>query len=131
MTIKDFTEYLKTIGKFTKYYVNVIDENKQNVLGVYNSKSKLKRNTRFKALHKTKDFSLLVHATKNSVESEKIAQNLYDALYNANRVQSLGIDYIQLLYDEPVYIGQSSNGIFEYVIDVTIYYKNDNKGVTE
>lgn len=131
MTIKDFAEYLKTISNFTKYYVNVIDENKQLVLGVYNSKSKHKRNTRFRGLHKTKDFSLLIHANKNSVESEKTAQDLYDALYNATRVPSLGIDYIQLLYDEPVFIGQSSNGIFEYVIEVTIYYKTENKGVTE
>lgn len=131
MTIQEFTEYLKTICHFNKYYVNTIDEKQQFVLGVYNSKNKSNKMTRFKALHKVKDFSLLVHVCRNSLDSVLKAQELYDALYNVNRVPSLGIDYIQLLYDEPVYIGQTSMGIFEYVIDVRIYYKTENKGVKE
>ena len=124
MTLKEFTEYLKTIAQgFEKYYVNTIDENKMNVLGVYNGVTKSNRDTRFTARHKTKDFSLLVHGNKNSVETEALAQGLYDTLYNIRRVDTLGIEYIQLQYDNPISIGQSDNGIFEYVIELTIYYK--------
>ena len=71
----------------------------------------------------SQDTTLYFGEYEEKLETEALAQGLYDTLYNIRRVDDLGIEYIQLQYDNPISIGQSDNGIFEYVIELTIYYK--------
>lgn len=126
MTLVAVTELLKIMSKgFDKFYVNTLDNTRERALGVYNGSNKDKHYTRFKALHQSKSVSLLINGTRNSADTEKLAQDLYDVLYEYHRLQDIGIDYIQLRYDEPIFIGCTEIGIFQYVIELTIYYKTN------
>lgn len=73
--------------------------------------------------YKTKDISFLVHWGNNPTAAEEEAQNLYDALCYADFETDNYTCKSIPEYNEPIYIGISDDGKYEYVINTTIYYK--------
>lgn len=129
-TVKD---WLKTIKPtFSRYYVGKLDSKQEDSLGVYN----LKRTTGAPGIAlgglrttkvMSKQISLLIHGTKNDVQTEKKAIELYEALlsYGPFSLSGFHVDFIGLLVPEPVFVDHDDKGVAEYVIEFEMYYRKE------
>jgi hypothetical protein len=131
LKLNDLLNYLKkkNTPPFAHYYIGKLNTKNDNSLGIYN----LNRSTgEYMAIGgeettkaRSKYLSLLVHGNKNKSQTETLAYTLYDAL-KSTRYDKVGeheISYIKLLCDEPIDVDMDSNGVYEYVIELQIYYK--------
>lgn len=127
MSIEQVFVWLKSLNMPLKgMWCGPLDKKQPNSLGVYNSK---RETPRIKALggasetHK-KAITLLIHGTKSLRETETLAKQVYDYLSEQDRPNIGGFDvnYIELPYDEPIYVSTDDSGIQEYVIDFNIYF---------
>lgn len=133
LTLDIVKDWLKTLAPvFSHYYVGKMDGKQDDSLGVYN----LKRTSgapgvaigglpATKVL--TKQVSLLIHGTKNNVQTEKKAIELYETLLSCGSFSLSGfqVDFVGLLVPEPVFVDHDDNGIAEYVIEFEIYYRKE------
>ena len=74
-----------------------------------------------------KHVQVLVHWNRNHRQTEEAAQALYEAL-RWNPRPTLGnarVSYLDLMLPEPVDAGSDSNGIFERVLWLDIYFEED------
>ena len=71
-----------------------------------------------------KDISFLVHWSKSCGDTEEKSNALFDALKNTRNQTINGILVLFIIptYDEPIPIGTDDAGIYEYVIECSIYY---------
>lgn len=76
---------------------------------------------------RAKRLAVLVHWNRNARETEQAAQALYDALRFNPRAEVGGarVGYVALRMEEPADLGSDSNGIFERVIWMDLYYEED------
>lgn len=129
LKLNDILNYMKGKGApFSHYYIGKLNTKNDNSLGIYN----LNRNTGdYMAIGgedstktKSKYLSLLIHGNKNKTETETLAFTLYDILKKArnDKVGSHDVNYIRLLCDEPIDVDMDSNGVYEYVIELQLYY---------
>lgn len=74
-----------------------------------------------------KHVQVVVHWNKNHRETEEAAQGLYDALrFNPRPViGGRKVSYLDLQLKEPVDLGSDTNGIFERVLWMDIYFEED------
>lgn len=74
-----------------------------------------------------KHVQVLVHWNKNHRETEEAALALYSALQWNPRptIGDTRASYIDLLLPEPVDVGSDSNGIFERVLWLDIYFEEE------
>ena len=72
-----------------------------------------------------KHLQIIVHWNRNYRETEEAAQALYDALKFNPRgaIGTCSISYLNLQLPEPADLGSDSNGIFERVLWMDVYYK--------
>lgn len=129
MRLNDILQYFKTtdIG-FAHYYIGKLNNKKDNSLGIYNLQGVTGEYMAIggEACTKSKNkyLSLLVHGNKNKVQTETLAFNLYDYLKNlkSGKVGEYDINFIKLLCDEPIDVDSDDNGVYEYVIELQLYY---------
>lgn len=128
MTLAEVRDWLKTLGVAENYYIGRLDNKKEKSLGVYNL---ARRGTPVTALggassYDVKGVSLLLHWNKNARETETAAHFLWNKLFGAAHIDVPGgshIQYIQPLVPEPIAIETDENGVYEYVIEINIYYR--------
>jgi hypothetical protein len=131
MTLADVRDWLKSFNLFQNYYIGCIDAKKNNSLGVYNLTGD---NARREVVGDLKIFdkksiSLLIHGDKNKTNTELLAFKLYDrleALIKEQAYVKIGntdIYFIALLNNEPVDVDKDESGVYEYVIELNIYFK--------
>ena len=126
---KDMREWLKTLHtKYSKYYAGKLDYNYEDAICVYTFKSPLGRQVAIGGVQNTKTksatFTILIHGNKNYSETEIKSGALYEDIANSKNV-SVGnhtINYIQMLGDKPVDLHTDDGGVYERLIDITIYY---------
>lgn len=130
-------EYLRSLlnDESVSLYIGKIDNAKENAIGIYSDMPGF--NVKAVGLKGSYDIAgvrLLVHGTKNAKVTEGFARTVYNALDNANNFtwgnDTAGyadIFYIALTYAEPNFIGTDENGVYEYHISATIYYKETDK----
>lgn len=129
MNLEHVRDWLKTIyPDAVNYYVGTLDANKDQSIGVYQLHRLTPANNRVGggASTKRKPVSLLVHWSNNATATETAAKALYDAIRSNYREQTIGMataDYIKLLNNEPLDVGQDENGVFERVIELEIYFR--------
>lgn len=116
------------------YYIGKIDNLQEWTLGVYGNNAQ----PRVKAIggdssYKVAAVQLLLHCGKNAKEAEQAARTLYAALENRagfnfgnEAVGYAHCYYMELPYSEPIFLGSDDNGVYEYHVAVTIYYKEIN-----
>ena len=127
MKLATVLEWLKTYNLFSFYYIGKIVGSKQNVLGVY-ARGTTGRPVRAFGNNSGYDITslkLLVHGDKNENNTQTLAIQLYEQLFNARNVE-VGDDLIyfaDILCDEPIDVGTDANDIFEFVINLDIYTK--------
>lgn len=127
ITLKDVREFLKTKIQCDNWYGGKIDANKDKCIGIYNiqgNKPQIALGGLDNTSYSSKAISILVHWTKNSNTAELKSQEVYNAFFGQKGV--IGghrvIQFDMKTY-EPVSVGADSNGIFEYVINLTIIYE--------
>ena len=130
MTLAEIRDWLKTFNVAENYYIGRLDNKKEKSLGVY---SKPGGGSPVMALgglanssYDVRQISLLLHWNRNANETEAAARNLWDSLFCGTDIDvSAGshIQYIQPAVPEPVAVGTDDNGVYEYVIEINIYYR--------
>ena len=128
--LSDIRNWLKSFGMFDNYYIGRLDTKKKNSLGVYNLQDTGRREVigDLKKYEK-KGISLLIHGDTNKTSTEKKAWSLYEKLeeliYTCDYPQIGGKDiyFIELINNQPVDVDQDSDSIYEYVIELNIYFE--------
>ena len=128
--LEDIRDWLKSFGLFNNYYIGRLDTKKLNSLGVYNLQDTGRREV-IGGLkkYKKKGISLLVHGDTNKTTTEKKAWSLYEKLeeliYTCEypQIGSKKVYFIELLNNEPIDVDQDANSIYEYVIELNIYFE--------
>lgn len=128
--LADIRDWLKSFGLFDNYYIGRLDTKKKNSLGVYNLQD-AGRHEVIGGLKKyeKKGISLLIHGDTNKTTTERLAWRLYEKLeetiYTCEypQIGSKDIYFIELLNNQPVDVNQDSDSIYEYVIEMNIYFE--------
>ena len=128
--LEDIRDWLKSFGLFNNYYIGRLDTKKLNSLGVYNLQDAGRREV-IGGLkkYKKKGISLLVHGDTNKTTTEKKAWSLYEKLeeliYTCEypQIGNKKVYFIELLNNEPIDVDQDANSIYEYVIELNIYFE--------
>lgn len=128
MLLSDIREYLKSQIECPQYYLNQMGGNQDKSITIYNVPGQnphiaiggLENTT-----YTTKSISFLIHWGKNSDEAEKKAMEVYNLFFGKNNftIGSKNIIQCKMRGSEPIYIGTDSEGIIEYIIEMTIYYE--------
>lgn len=130
MKLKEILTFLKGITEgFQNYYIGKLDSKKDNSLGVYNLRRGEERQIAIGGENETKTkskaLSLLIHGNNNKTQTEALADALYQVLSNTQtgNIGNRKIQYIRLLCPEPIDVDFDDKGIYEYVIELEIYYE--------
>lgn len=128
MLLSDIREYLKTQIECPQYYLNKIGSNQEKSITIYNVPGQpphiaiggLENTT-----YTTKSISFLIHWGKNSDEAEKKAMEVYNLFFGPDNftIGSKKVIQCKMRSSEPIFLGTDSEGIIEYVIEMTIYYE--------
>lgn len=130
MTLAEIRDWLKTFDVAEHYYTGRLDNKQEKSLGVY---SRPRSGPPVMALggvenssYDVKSVSLLLHWNRNARETEEAARRLWRCLFGADNVtvpSGSHIQYIQPNVPEPVAVGTDDGGIYEYVIEINIYFR--------
>ena len=130
ITLASIRDWLKTFKLFDFYYVGRLDAKKKTSLGVYNLQDTGRREVigDLKKYEK-KGVSLLVHGDTNKTTTEQKAWQLYEAIealimsYVYPKIGGKKVYFIELLQNQPVDVDQDNDKIYEYVIELNIYFE--------
>ena len=128
VTLANIRDWLKSFGLFDSYYIGRLDTKKKNSLGVYNLQDTGRREVigGLKKYEK-KGVSLLIHGDTNKAKTEQKAFELYNALESIGddkkRIGNKKVCFVQLLNNEPIDVDQDADSVYEYVIEMNIYFE--------
>ena len=128
VTLANIRDWLKSFGLFDSYYIGRLDTKKKNSLGVYNMQDTGRREVigGLKKYEK-KGVSLLIHGDTNKAKTEQKAFELYNALEtigdDKKRIGNKKVYFVQLLNNEPIDVDQDADSVYEYVIEMNIYFE--------
>jgi hypothetical protein len=127
MTAAEFKDFCKTLDtKFDNYYCGRLDSKKNKSLGIYSLRNNCKIPIGGEDNRKTFEvnFSLLIHWDNNYNNTETQAKTFQKELQTIQNVAygDYNINFIQLHFSEPIDVDTDAKGIFERVIEVTVYY---------
>ena len=128
VTLANIRDWLKSFSLFDNYYIGRLDTKKKNSLGVYNLQDTGRREVigGLKKYEK-KGVSLLIHGDTNKAKTEQKAFELYNALEtigdDKKRIGNKKVCFVQLLNNEPIDVDQDADSVYEYVIEMNIYFE--------
>ena len=128
VTLSNIRDWLKSFGLFDNYYIGRLDAKKKNSLGIYNLQDTGRREVigGLKKYEK-KGVSLLIHGDTNKAKTEQKAFELYNALEtigdDKKRIGNKKVYFVQLLNNEPIDVDQDADSVYEYVIEMNIYFE--------
>ena len=130
ITLADIRDWLKSFGLFDNYYIGRIDSKKKNSLGVYNLQDAGRREViGGLKVYEKKGVSLLIHGDTNKANTERKAWDLYNAIESVSKNETILIAkekkvfFIELLNNEPIDVNQDADSVYEYVIEMNIYFE--------
>ena len=130
ITLADIRDWLKSFGLFDNYYIGRLDSKKKNSLGVYNLQDAGRREViGGLKIYEKKGVSLLIHGDTNKANTERKAWDLYNAIESVSKNENILIAkekkvfFIELLNNEPIDVNQDSDSVYEYVIEMNIYFE--------
>lgn len=129
MMLADVRDYIASLNIGDSVYMGKLDSKKEKSVGVYNSKHnhpyRMALGGTQMQSYGVKYVTLLVHWNKSPRDTEKAANDLFDALEQGNEVtiNDAHIKFIQLLTDGPVDVGTDDKGIYEMVVEVAVIYR--------
>ena len=127
MTLAEVRDWLKTQLSCPNWYIGKIDGNKEQCIGLYNTTGRAPNialggleNTSYA----TKPISILVHWGKNADIAEQKAQEVYNCLFGQSVViGGKRVITFELRQPEPVSVGTDDQNVYEYVIEIDIFYE--------
>lgn len=128
VTLANIRDWLKSFSLFDNYYIGRLDTKKKNSLGIYNLQDTGRREVigGLKKYEK-KGVSLLIHGDTNKAKTEQKAFELYNALEtigdDKKRIGNKKVYFVQLLNNEPIDVDQDADSVYEYVIEMNIYFE--------
>ena len=130
MTLAEIRDWLKTFDVAEHYYIDRLDNKQEKSLGVY---QRSRGGSPVIAIggvelssYDIKGVSLLLHWNRNARETEEAAQRLWRCLLGAVHVDvpdRSHVQYVQPNVPEPIAVGTDDSGIYEYVIELNLYFK--------
>lgn len=130
ITLADIRDWLKSFGLFDNYYIGRLDSKKKNSLGVYNLQDVGRREViGGLKVYEKKGVSLLIHGDTNKANTERKAWDLYNAIESVSKNENILIAkekkvfFIELLNNEPIDVNQDADSVYEYVIEMNIYFE--------
>ena len=130
IALADIRDWLKSFGLFDNYYIGRIDSKKKNSLGIYNLQDAGRREViGGLKVYEKKGVSLLIHGDTNKANTERKAWDLYNAIESVSKNENILIAkekkvfFIELLNNEPIDVNQDSDSVYEYVIEMNIYFE--------
>ena len=130
VTLANIRDWLKSFGLFDNYYIGRIDSKKKNSLGVYNLQDAGRREViGGLKVYEKKGVSLLIHGDTNKTNTERKAWDLYNAIESVSKNENILIAkekkvfFIELLNNEPIDVNQDADSVYEYVIEMNIYFE--------
>lgn len=129
MMLSDVRDYIESLGISKNVYMGKLDAKAEQSIGVYNSKHRHDYITAIggRALQSygTKYVTFLVHWNKSPRDTEKAANDLFNAVIQAREVTVNGqvIKFIQPLASDIVDVGTDDAGICEMVIEAAVIYR--------
>ena len=130
ITLADIRDWLKSFGLFDNYYIGRLDSKKKNSLGVYNLQDAGRREVIGDLkIYEKKGVSLLIHGDTNKANTERKAWDLYNAIESVSKNENILIAkekkvfFIELLNNEPIDVNQDADSVYEYVIEMNIYFE--------
>lgn len=126
MTLAGVRDWLKTLNVAENYSIGRIDNSKDKSLGVYSRRSVngFVESIGRKSSYNIKAISILLHWNKNAKETEAAAMDLWDKLTAVTdlTIEEHNVNYIYMNVSEPVSVGADDKGVYEYVIEIDLYY---------
>ena len=130
IALADIRDWLKSFGLFDNYYIGRLDTKKKNSLGVYNLQDAGRREViGGLKVYEKKGVSLLIHGDTNKANTERKAWDLYNAIESVSKNENILIAkekkvfFIELLNNEPIDVNQDADSVYEYVIEMNIYFE--------
>lgn len=120
--LKQFKDYLKTLGLADYYYVGKIENSKLKVLGLYSDLSNRVEAVGKESSYEIAGFRLLIHWNRNAVETEAQASLVYESIRYISDTEMTDVYVAFIDADKPVFLGTDDNNVYEYVINGRIYY---------
>ncbi len=127
ITLADVRDCLKTLFAADHYYIGKLDNKQDRSLGVYSLKRSGAPVTAIgqESTYEIIGASLLIHWSQNARQTELAARQLYETL---RTVKNLTINdhivyMLELQEPEPVDVSTDDKGVFEFVVDLKIYYE--------
>jgi len=128
LTLGAFRDWLKTQVSSPQWYIGKIDGKKEQCIGIYGTTGAPQRlavGGKDATGYSVKAVSILVHWGRNAASAEQKAQEAYAALFGVSNVSIAGkrISMFRLPQPTPISVGTDDEGIYEFVIEVHIYYE--------
>jgi len=127
MRLSEIRDWLKTKVNCPQWYIGKIDGKKEQCIGLYNVSGEspvLAIGGLENTSYAVKSISILIHWGKSADTAEAKAQEVYAALFGQPAtIGGKRIIEFRMRQAEPVSVGTDPEGIYEYVIETTIYYE--------
>ena len=124
--LAEFKDYIKTLNIGDYVSIGKIDNSKDKSIGIYGDGYQRRIEAVGRASsYRTAGVRILIHWNKNLKQTEEASRTLFNSIRYIRNVQ-MGdklVHFIDLNYEEPVFLGTDSNNVYEYVIFGTLYYK--------
>lgn len=127
MLLSEVRDWLKTQVECPSWYIGKLDGKIQECIGLYSipgGAPVIALGGLEQTSYATKAISILVHWGKNADKAEVKAQEVYAALFGQPAViGGRRVITFDMRTPEPVGVGTDSEGYYEYVIELTIFFE--------
>lgn len=126
MTTEAFKNWLKTVVDSPSFTIGKLDTSKSQTICVYSGLSAGANRPKLgnDSGYGEKSIRILVRWGSNFAKAEEKAQRVYNLLGSSNPINNNEkICFVIPKYAEPVSLGTDDKGIYEFSIDVNLFYE--------
>lgn len=127
MSLKEVKDWLKGYIEADNWKIGSYENSKDKTICVRNltsNRNKIAVGGLKNTSTKVKGISVVVHWNKNPDETERISNEIYDLFYGHKpKIADYQCVLCDMRSDEAISLGTDANGVYEYVIEMWITYK--------
>lgn len=121
MTLSDVRDYIKSNLPNTRVYIGRLGSSEENSIAIYARETNVNNiaiGGRDNTSCGVRGIKILVHGSKNAAETEAFANMIFDMFYSVIKTDW----WSNVKSDAPISVGADGSNIYEYVVDVDIWY---------